>query len=61
MNKYFEEKRQQALENKEAKNYYCFCMYLVVKPENVKLYKEGFKEVHGFEITQGDLERILKW
>lgn len=61
MESYFKQKQEEALKEKNAWNYYCFCMHLVEKPEDTSLFKQGFEEVHGFEIEENELERILKW
>ena len=45
MNKYFEKTRLRALEERDAKIYYCYCTNLRVEPEDNKLYAEGLEKV----------------
>jgi len=58
--KVYEIIKRKALKERNAVRYFVYCMSLQDMPEDVELYKTGYRQVYGIDMPEDKLERIMK-
>ena len=58
--KVYESIRNKALRERNAVRYFIYTMSLQDRPEDIELYKEGYKRVYGIDMPEDKLESLVK-
>ena len=57
----FTKRRREYLENRQPREYYCSRATAGLYPEDLDLYREGYKIVWRKDMPKSELEKIAKW